>query len=93
MTYRVKKSKCPACSHVLDAATGLEDVTHVPEPGDVTLCINCLELLEFDEKLGLSILDFDRLDDEDKTKVTAWKNRIHEIEVHRKKMQEFRNEH
>lgn len=46
-THKTPESPCPYCGYVLDAATG----GGVPEPGDVTICIQCIEFGVLDENL------------------------------------------
>lgn len=51
VTTHIKPSPCPACGHVMDAATAVfDDVT--PKPGDATVCINCAALLQFADDLS-----------------------------------------
>ena len=48
MTTRIKASYCPACNHKLDAATHPSDPRAKPVEDDITICINCAEILQFD---------------------------------------------
>lgn len=50
-TSKCPASNCPACNTVLDAATGIAAAGHKPEHGDVSFCIACGELLQFDADL------------------------------------------
>lgn len=51
-TMEVNESKCPGCETTLSLAT--EPGGHKPEPGDVTICAHCGEILIFDESLHVS---------------------------------------
>lgn len=46
------KSHCPNCGIKLDAASSMKG--HIPEEGDVSICIECAEILEYDDKLMLN---------------------------------------
>lgn len=49
-TTRLSPRLCPYCGHTLDAATaGPFNPDAEPRPGDVTVCLHCIELLVFDE--------------------------------------------
>ena len=38
--------RCPVCGYEMDAATGVLDLSR-PLPGDLSICLNCAEVLEF----------------------------------------------
>jgi hypothetical protein len=44
-------SPCPRCGRILDGAMHLDNST--PDPGDITICIECSTLSVFDDKLHL----------------------------------------
>ena len=44
--------KCVVCGHPLDAATCLEG-DHRPAVGDVSMCVECGEVYEFDAQMKL----------------------------------------
>lgn len=51
-TTFVPASVCPGCGTTLDAAAHpTEDVA--PSAGDITVCLHCQEILQFDETLSL----------------------------------------
>ena len=55
-TFGVPKANCPNCGH------GLEQVTAIghgqePKAGDVTVCINCAEILRFNSDRSLDAVD------------------------------------
>jgi len=43
---------CPYCGYVIECATG----TRLPSAGDISICIECLNILEFDENLAMKKL-------------------------------------
>ena len=51
--YRVKTSPCPSCRYELDAATKVSGDHGGPDPGDLTVCLNCGTILQFTPILGL----------------------------------------
>jgi hypothetical protein len=48
---------CPACRYVVDAAMNMRDGTALPDPGDLSICLNCGALLQFDALLRLRLPD------------------------------------
>jgi hypothetical protein len=61
MSVKTKKSCCPTCETALDGATALQG-KEIPNVGDVSVCIYCHELLEFDKDLMLIKCDINSLD-------------------------------
>ncbi len=64
----VGKNICPYCLHKTDSAINEFDESVKPSIGDITLCIKCGEVSEFDKKMKLikfniSQLDVDELKD------------------------------
>lgn len=49
-TTRLPASKCPECGEKVDAATHVSSM-EMPSPGDVSLCLYCGALLEYDALL------------------------------------------
>ena len=51
MSKKLRKRFCPNCAHVLDAVThiGGEDIK--PTKGDITICINSAENLQFNKNI------------------------------------------
>lgn len=47
-----KAPRCPNCSHILSAATGISGDSQ-PKELDITVCISCAAILLFDDKLHL----------------------------------------
>lgn len=52
---KVKATNCPSCKHVLNAVGDLSENVPLPEPGDLTVCIECAAPLTFTEYGGLRI--------------------------------------
>ena len=48
-------ARCPVCDKQLDAATNAEDIDAAPKAGDISVCIYCHTLLEFNEDLTLRL--------------------------------------
>jgi hypothetical protein len=48
---KIPESTCPWCGEKLDGAASLEDQT--PKPGDITICVECLNVSKFDQDLHL----------------------------------------
>lgn len=50
--------RCPTCHKTLDGATGLH-TDNKPSPGDVSFCLCCHEVLQFNDDLTLRVADPD----------------------------------
>lgn len=61
----VKKCECPYCLHKVDSAINEFDETVLPSKGDITLCIKCGEVSEFNEEMNLIKFNVSQLDVED----------------------------
>lgn len=59
---RTAPHPCPKCGKTLDAACSLHNPEARPTPGDVSICIYCAALLQFDEALAPQILTNEALD-------------------------------
>lgn len=46
---RTNPNKCPYCGEINDGIMGFEG--HAPKVGDITFCINCVQITVFDENL------------------------------------------
>ena len=57
VTTKTEPCRCPACSALLDATTG----PGAPEPGDVSLCATCGEVLRFDDAVKIAAVDLNAL--------------------------------
>ena len=55
--------KCPKCETKLDGETSISTEGAEPSPGDVSVCVYCLLLLEFvDSDDGLSVRELNKND-------------------------------
>ena len=54
LDFRVPESFCPACKHALDAC--LAPQGYSPKEGDISVCIQCSEMLVFNENLSVHSL-------------------------------------
>lgn len=54
-TTRLPATECPTCTKELDAASGKPGA--VPDPGDVTVCVYCGEVLIIDDRYRLARCD------------------------------------
>ncbi len=59
-THEIPATVCPACSHELVAATGVEPGVPRPTVGDLSVCGHCAAALEFTDTLGVQILTSER---------------------------------
>ena len=69
MATKLDADKCPKCGYFFDSATCVDETKGDIEPtaGDISLCVNCAAILEFDENLKLRMCDdktINELDDE-----------------------------
>ena len=70
-TTRVPPTPCPVCTSLNDAATGT-DHNDPPRPGDLTICVTCGAILEFDDHLRTVVASqatLDEMDDEDRQRL------------------------
>lgn len=64
MPYRVEPSQCPVCETFLDAATGINDHAAIPQPGDITVCLYCTSILEYNNAMSLVTVNRDEIEPE-----------------------------
>ena len=70
------QSRCPECGHKLDAATDINE-NKAPKAGDISLCINCGAVLEFNADFSVkTFTDFALLDDETRQEIALFKKMI-----------------
>ena len=66
LTTRVPLQSCPVCRHMLDAATSVSGThTHMPKPGDATVCLHCATALRFNGELQVRVLTDEDLEEAD----------------------------
>lgn len=63
---RMKRSECPQCSRVVDAASPM-NCNATPAPGDITFCVGCGAMCQFTDDLGLAPVDVATLPAETRT--------------------------
>lgn len=67
-SHQLHRDICPHCGYQPDTATGI-DSDERPQPGNLSVCINCTGMLYFDDNLILQKLDearFNALDEKTK---------------------------
>ena len=52
--FIVRENACPTCGCVLDAASAADLSPTMPEAGDISICIQCGEILQFDKHMKLN---------------------------------------
>ena len=57
----VKRDECPACFYQIECATAAGGGENRPGPGDFSVCLNCAELLRYDDQLNLYIPSEDEM--------------------------------
>lgn len=51
MSTRTPTSYCASCGYRLDASTSISSVEIEPSPGDLSVCLNCGDVSEFNDIL------------------------------------------
>ena len=64
MSHLVKDDTCPVCETKLNAATNIDGELEPPKPHDVSICITCMALLEYDDDLSLHQINIKELEPE-----------------------------
>lgn len=59
-THDIPPIKCPLCKYKMDSSTGIGCDTS-PKVGDITLCLNCGAILEFDELMFVLPASFEKM--------------------------------
>lgn len=60
-TTRTPPVRCPACDHLVDAATSTQGEA-TPSPGDLSVCVYCAAVLEFADDLRLTLMTQEQVD-------------------------------
>lgn len=47
----VKSHGCPACGYIMDTVSNVSENNNTPKKGDVTVCLNCGDVLQFKKDL------------------------------------------
>lgn len=53
VTVAIPKQRCPHCGYYMKVATMVSAKHNDARPGDVTLCINCMEVFRFNDEMRL----------------------------------------
>jgi hypothetical protein len=62
-TYRVDHGRCPICSKILTASTSASKTPRAPASGDLTVCIDCLTWLTYNDDMTLRTISQKDIDD------------------------------
>lgn len=63
---KTKQHICPTCHYQMDTVTSLDDQLETPpQEHDITLCLKCGEILEFQKDLSVIVIDQSTLDNLD----------------------------
>ncbi len=64
MTKELSEDKCPSCAGPLSACTDVNNPDNVTlaKPGDLTVCVYCAAVLQFDEDLKHVVADSEILE-------------------------------
>ena len=54
--------KCPGCGRTLDGFTDVKNANNRPKSGDISFCLYCREVLEFDENMNFKLAPQEFLD-------------------------------
>jgi len=81
-TTELEKTSCPCCDYELDRASSFEG--KVPKEGDVSMCIKCGIMLEFDSDGGMikikpETLKAVKADKETWNKIVTMQNAINKL--------------
>jgi hypothetical protein len=57
--HKIPECFCPTCKHPFDRATNGNGIAAAPNPGDVSVCVECGEYLEFNPDMTLRRLPDD----------------------------------
>ena len=75
---------CPYCELILTASTSMTDKT--PSPEDITICLECAQICQFDADMNLIQFDIDRIEDAE-TKAEVLNTQAAIKELHKRKQQ------
>lgn len=77
------ESNCPQCNYFMDASTSIDgDEDIKPSPGDISLCIKCGAMLDFDDDMKLQFLSqekFEELDENTRSQIVSARAAIKRI--------------
>ena len=58
--FHLLKTKCPACGHDCNAA-GSMTTPAAPQPGDLSVCIRCAAVSQYNSAMGLELVSDDEI--------------------------------
>jgi len=79
---KIRASRCPSCGYLCDHATDPADDSARPQPGDVSVCINCSSFLQYDgncELQNLTRTQMGALDTETQNILWSYRRAIHKV--------------
>ena len=79
---RLAATTCPECGAMLDDATNMEDDSLKPEPGDISCCIECAVVLEYQDDMQMRKLSADEflaLPDDVRLEIAKYARAIHKV--------------
>ncbi len=79
---RLASTTCPECGAMLDDATNTEDASLKPEPGDISCCIGCAVVLEYQDDMQMRKLSADEflaLPDDVRLEIAKYARAIHKV--------------
>lgn len=82
-----KGTHCPVCNTYLDAAANSDGSGSIPSPGDLSICIECLSYLRYQEDLSLKLLTDDELialSSEELYSITQARNYFQRVKANKK---------
>lgn len=77
---RLPNDECPTCHYKFDSATEVTGKQHRPRVGDITICLNCGDVLIFNDDMTIRQVEDDELlnlDEETYTTINRATNEIH----------------
>jgi transcription initiation factor IIE alpha subunit len=71
-TLMEHNDECPACGVKINAVTSTDGLA-VPQAGDVSVCLKCGSMLEFNEDLTVKLIDLQELNTMEQETITTLK--------------------
>lgn len=59
-TFDISEARCPSCRHAVNSASNMHGKR--PLPGDITVCVRCAAVSQFDVKMRLNPVTQKQLD-------------------------------
>ena len=77
--FRTPEQRCKKCNAILSAVEEQFGDTRPPKKGDITICVKCATVLQFEEDLSLSLVtqkDLESLDPDEAEALQAARQRV-----------------